>query len=136
MRRTMVIGAVLLAILAAVGIGVGAYNVGVSEGLQQGGDAAQVVRVVGPGYGAGFGYFPFGFILFPLFVIGIFLLLRGAFWRGRWGGRGWGPGGYGPGGYRGPWGPGGPQRFEEWHRRQHEQRPEQADTGGDPPGVA
>lgn len=130
MRRTMVIGLVLLAILAAVGIGVGAYNAGVSEGLQQGSDGAQVVRVVGPGYGAGFG-FPFGLILFPLFVLGIVLLLRGAFWRGRWGGRGYGP--WGPG-RPGPWGPGGPQRFEDWHRRQHEQPADQAGGGGEPTG--
>jgi hypothetical protein len=129
MRRAMVIGAVLLAILAGVGIGVAAYNAGldqgVAEGLRQSGQDAQAVRVIGPryghGYGYGWGFFPFGLILFPLLVIGIILLVRGAFWRGRWGG----PGGYGPSGYGwgppGPWGQGGPQRFEEWHRRQHDQ---------------
>jgi hypothetical protein len=132
MRRTMVIGLVVLAILAAVGIGVGAYNAGVSEGLQQSGQGAQVVRVVGPGYGPGFGFFPFGLILFPLFVIGIAVLVRGAFWRGRWGGPGSGPGGYGR---PGPWGPGGPQRFEEWHRRQHEQSTDQASGRGEPTGT-
>jgi hypothetical protein len=125
----MVIGAVLLAILAGIGIGVAVYNAGldqgVAEGLRQSGQDAQAVRVIGPryghGYGYGWGFFPFGLILFPLLVIGIILLVRGAFWRGRWGG----PGGYGPGGYGwgppGPWGQGGPQRFEEWHRRQHDQ---------------
>ena len=41
MRRTMVIGLVVLAVLAAVGIGVGAYNAGVSEGLQQSGQGAR-----------------------------------------------------------------------------------------------
>ena len=129
MRRAMVIGVVLLAILAGIGIGVAVYNAGldqgVAEGLRQSGQDAQVVRVVGPRYGHGYGYgrgfFPFGLILFPLLVIGIILLVRGAFWRGRWGG----PGGYGPGGYSwgppGPWGQGGPQRFEDWHRRQHDQ---------------
>jgi hypothetical protein len=129
MRRAMVIGAVLLAILAGIGIGVAVYNAGldqgVAEGLRQSGQDAQAVRVIGPryghGYGYGWGFFPFGLILFPLLVIGIILLVRGAFWRGRWGG----PGGYGPGGYGwgppGPWGQGGPQRFEEWHRRQHDQ---------------
>jgi hypothetical protein len=127
MRRTMVIGLVLIAILAAVGIGVGAYNAGVSEGLQQGSEGGQVVRVVGPGYG-----FPFGLVLFPLFVVGIVLLLRGAFWRGRWGGRGYGP--WGPG-RPGPWGPGGPQRFEDWHRRQHEQPADRASGGGEPTGT-
>ena len=151
MRRAMVIGVVLLAILAGIGIGVGAYNAGVtegvSEGLRQSGQDAQVVRVVGPrfghGYGYGYGFFPFGLILFPLLVIGIILLVRGAFWRGRWGG----PGGYGPGGHGwgppGPWGQGGPQRFEDWHRRQHDppsdqprdQTTEQPRSGGEPTGV-
>src|SRR5919204_376163 len=68
MRRAMVIGVVILAILAAIGIGVGVYNVGVdqgvAEGLRQSGQGAQVVRVIGPrfghGYGYGFGFFPFG----------------------------------------------------------------------------
>jgi hypothetical protein len=148
MRRAMVIGAVLLAILAVTGIGVAAYNAGldqgVAEGLRQSGQDAQVVRV-GPrfghyGYGYGWGFFPFGLILFPLLVIGIILLVRGAFWRGRWGGPGgYGPGPYGPGGYGwgppGPWGQGGPQqRYEEWHRRQHEQPGDQpADRPGDQP---
>jgi hypothetical protein len=143
----MVIGAVLLAILAGVGIGVAAYNAGldqgVAEGLRQSGQDAQAVRVIGPRFGRGYGYgwgFPFGLLLFPLLVIGIILLVRGAFWRGRWGG----PGGYGPGGYGwgppGPWGQGGPQRFEEWHRRQHDQpsgqpgdQPKDLPTGQQPP---
>jgi hypothetical protein len=147
MRRAMVIGAVLLAILAGVGIGVAAYNAGldqgVAEGLRQSGQDAQAVRVIGPRFGRGYGYgwgFPFGLLLFPLLVIGIILLVRGAFWRGRWGG----PGGYGPGGYGwgppGPWGQGGPQRFEEWHRRQHDQpsgqpgdQPKDLPTGQQPP---
>jgi hypothetical protein len=141
MRRTMVVGAVILAILAVVGIGVVAFNAGVDEGvsreLVQRGDGDRVVEHrygYGYGYGRGFGFgFPFGLILFPLLVIGIVLLVRGAFWRGRWGGpRWWGPGGYGPGGY-GPGGPGGPGGYgppgpwggptavEEWHRRLHEQ---------------
>jgi hypothetical protein len=147
MRRTMVVGAAILAILAVIGIGVAAFNAGVDEGisreLAQGGDADQVVRVVGHGWGYGYGRgfgFPFGLILFPLFVVGIVLLIRGAFWRGRWGGPRWGgPGGYGPGG---PWGPGGygppgpwggPAAFDEYHRRLHDQP--RAPTGpGDAPG--
>jgi len=74
----MVIGAVLLAILAGIGIGVAVYNAGldqgVAEGLRQSGQDAQAVRVIGPryghGYGYGWGFFPFGLILFPLLVIG------------------------------------------------------------------
>ena len=115
MRRSMVVGAVILAVLAVVGIGVAAFSAGVDEGisreLAQSGGTDQVVRVVGArlgGYGRGFG-FPFGLILFPLFVIGIVLLVRGAFWRGRWGGPRWGgPGGWGPGGPGGPGGYGPP----------------------------
>ncbi|HYY80697.1 MAG TPA: hypothetical protein VFD04_16175 [Actinomycetes bacterium] len=124
MRRAIGIGVVLLAILAVVGIGVGAYNAGhtdgLAEGLRHSGETVQVVREVGPGFhpGYGYGFFPFGLILFPLLVIGIVLLLRGAFWRGRWGG---------------------PQRFQErfqdWHRDQHERTEEQARAGGDPGAV-
>jgi hypothetical protein len=147
MRRSMVIGAVILAVLAVVGIGVAAFNAGVDEGisreLAQNGGTDQVVRVVGGhgygwGYGRGFG-FPFGLILFPLFVIGIVLLVRGAFWRGRWGGPRWGgPGGWGPGGPGGPggYGPPGPwggqSAFDEYHRRLHEQ-PRTPDASGDAP---
>jgi hypothetical protein len=153
MRRTMVVGAVILAIVAMIGIGVAAFNVGVHQGvtheLAQSGSADQVVRVVGPGYGwygygRGFG-FPFGLILFPLFIIGIVLLVRGAFARGRWGGPRWGPGGWGPGGWgpggpggpggygpHGPWG--GPAAFDEYHRRLHEPQatagPDDAPAGG------
>jgi hypothetical protein len=134
MRRGIVIGLVLLGILTAVGIGVGAYNLGVSEGISRevvrtGGDG-DFVRGYGRGwgYGPGFGFFPFGLILFPLLVLAFFALARGFLWRGRWGGPGYGPRGYGgPGpwgqGGSGPWGPGagGPSGYEEWHRRQHEQ---------------
>ena len=144
MRRTMVVGAAILAILAVIGIGVVAFNAGIDEGvsrqLASSGDTGQVVRVVGPGWGHGYGRgfgFPFGLILFPLFVIGIVLLLRGAFWRGRWGGgpRWWGPGGYGPGGPGGD-GPswGGPQAFDEYHRRLHDQPSAPAGTGAAPEG--
>ena len=137
MRRTMVVGAAILAILAVIGIGVVAFNAGIDEGvsrqLASSGDTGQVVRVVGPGWGHGYGRgfgFPFGLILFPLFVIGIVLLVRGAFWRGRWGGgpRWWGPGGYGPG----PWG--GSAGFDDYHRRLHEQPPAPAGPGDAPGG--
>jgi hypothetical protein len=148
MRRTMVVGAAILALLAVIGIGVAAYSAGIDEGisreLTQSGDADQVVRVVGHGWGYGYGRgfgFPFGLILFPLFVIGIVLLVRGAFARGRWGGpRWWGPGGWGPGGPGGPggYGPpgpwGGPAAFDEYHRRLHEQPRTPAGLGDTPSG--
>ena len=58
MRRTRsVVGAVILAIVAMVGIGFAAFNAGVDEGisreLAQSESGAQVVRVVGHGYGMG-----------------------------------------------------------------------------------
>ena len=147
MRRTMVVGAVILAIVAVVGIGIAAFNAGVDQGisreLARTGDTQQAVRVYGHGWGYGYGRgfgFPFGLILFPLFIVGIVLLVRGAFGRGRWGGpRWWGPG-YGPGGYGGPggFGPpwGGPQAFDEYHRRLHEQPRNPAGPGDAPGGNA
>jgi hypothetical protein len=136
MRRGTVILAAALIALAGVGIAVGAYNAGEAHGVAQqiqtlettATDGSDVVRVVGPGYGFGYGgwghggFFPFGFLLFPLFVIGVILLVRALVWRGGgWGpGRGWGPHD-GPGG----WEPGGPRdewrsRAEAWHREMHE----------------
>jgi hypothetical protein len=143
MRRTMVVGAVILAIVAVVGIGFAAFNAGVDQGisreLAQTGSTQEVVRVYGHGWGYGYGRgfgFPFGLILFPLFIIGIVLLVRGAFWRGRWGGpRWWGPG-YGPGGYGPPGHWGGPQAFDEYHRRLHEQPQAPAGPGDAPGGAA
>jgi len=35
MRRTMVVGAVILAVLAVIGIGVAAFNAGVDEGISR-----------------------------------------------------------------------------------------------------
>lgn len=99
----------LLVIAGGIIVGVSAYNAGVTHGLEQTGRAVEVVRV-----GRGYGYFPFGLFLFPLFFIGLLLLIRGAFWSRRWAGRGGPP--YGPG----PWGHGGSQAFDEWHRHQHE----------------
>jgi hypothetical protein len=146
MRRTMLVGAAILAVLAVIGIGVVAFNAGIDEGvsrqLASSGDTGQVVRVVGHGWGYGYGRgfgFPFGLILFPLLIIGIVLLVRGAFWRGRWGGPRWGgPGGWGPGGPGGPgYGPGpwgGPGGFDDYHRRLHEQPPAPAGPGDAPGG--
>jgi hypothetical protein len=111
MRRGMGLLVLLLVILGGIAIGVGAYNAGLAEGLEQTGRATEVVRVIGPGFGWGF---PFGLFLFPLFFIGIFLLVRGAFWRRRWDGPGYGHGS------PGPW-KGGRAMFDEWHRRQHEE---------------
>src|SRR6266508_53396 len=121
MRRTW-IGVVLLLIAVSIAVGIGAYNAGYSNGLESG--AGEVVRVVGPGYG--YHGFPFGLLLFPLFLFGIFFLIRGAFWARH---------GH-PHGEHG-WGPGWSRRnelFEEWHRHQHEEgdRPAGSGSGGEP----
>jgi hypothetical protein len=108
----------LVLIVALLGIGVYAYNVGVSQGLAQSGTLQAPATGVAP-----YPYFarpylfrPFGFgfgflgCLFPLlFIFLIFVLLRGFWWGGH---RGWGgPRPYGNNGV--------PPRFEEWHRRAH-----------------
>jgi hypothetical protein len=125
-----VILVLLLVILGGVAIGIGAYNAGVSHGLTQAGHATQIVRVVGPG----FGYFPFGLILFPLFFILIFGVARAAFWGRRWRGDPghWespGPGQGGPAGWRKDR----RSMFDEWHRAQHDAaHGDHPDPGGDP----
>ena len=118
MRRAMWIGLVLVMVAALVAVGVGAYNLGFTNGAETEG-GVEVVRVYGHG---GFG---FGFFLFPLFLIGLFLLFKGAAYR-RWSHHGYGPGnGGGPGrGWGGP-----PPAAEEWHRRWHEEH-----AGGGGPG--
>ncbi len=127
MRRGWAIVATILVVLAVVGIAVGAYNVGIDEGVRRGADAGQVVEVVGRGYWHGGGFFPFGLILFPLFVIGIFWLVGFAF-RGPRGGWNHEHGRFGP------WSEEGRARFEdrfqEWHRRQHEQTSSGSETPG------
>jgi hypothetical protein len=124
MRRGFGLGAAILVVLLVVGIGIGAYNWGVSDGLDQSGKAVEVVRYVG-GHG-GFGFFPF-FLFFPLIFLALFAF-KGAMWR-RHGDHGHGQGGHGPGGH-GRW----EQGFEDWHRKQHEVGTGGADAGGQPNG--
>ena len=121
MRRGFGLGAAILVVLLLVGIGIGAYNWGVSDGLDQSGKAVEVVRYVG---GHGFGFFPF-FLFFPLIFLALFAF-KGAMWR-RHGDHGHGPGGHGPGGH-GLW----EQGFEDWHRKQHEVGTGGSDAGGEP----
>jgi hypothetical protein len=124
MRRGPWIAVAVLVILLGIAVGVGAYNAGLHQGLEDSGRAVEVVRVVD-----GRGFFPFGLILFPLFLFGIFALFRLAFWRGRWGGPRtgqWGPG---------PW-KASPEMFEDWHRRQHDHGAgEHPGAGGEPASV-
>lgn len=123
MRRGFGWGAAILGVLLLVGVGIGGYNWGLNDGIEQGGNAVEVVRYVG---GHGFGFFPF-FLLFPLFFLALFAF-RGAMWR-RHGDHHHGPGGHGPGGH-GPW----EQGYEEWHRRQHESGGGSS-SGGEPSGA-
>jgi hypothetical protein len=124
MRRGTWIAVAVVVILLGIAVGVGAYNAGLREGMEDSGRAVEVVRVVD-----GRGFFPFGLILFPLFLLGIFALFRAAFWRGRWGGHGSGQWGPGPG-------KGGREMFEDWHRRLHEQGTgDHPGAGGEPASV-
>jgi hypothetical protein len=130
MRGRWAIVAAILVTLAVIGIAIGAYNAGIDEGIRRGADAGRVVEVVNGRHGYGHGFFPFGFFLFPLSLIGTFLLIGWAFrnGRGRWGHD------HGPG--FGPWSDEGRTRFEErageWHRRQHEQASGGEETTGPP----
>jgi hypothetical protein len=129
MRRGFGAGVLILSLLIAIGIGVGAYNVGYNHGLEANG-SVQVIHYVG---GYGWGFFPFGLILFPLFLFAIFGLARKAMW-----------GRHGDGhDHHGPMGPGSTgswgareQLFEDWHRRQHEPaNGEGGSAGGEPASV-
>jgi hypothetical protein len=129
MRRGFGWGAAILAVLLLVGVGIGAYNVGLDEGLEQAGDGVEVVRYVGH---HGFGFFPF-FLFFPLFFLALFAF-KGAMWRRHRDHDG------GPGSHHGPGGHGGQghgsweQGYEEWHRRQHENGGG-GSSGGEPSGA-
>ncbi|HKN81316.1 MAG TPA: hypothetical protein VJZ98_08260 [Actinomycetota bacterium] len=131
MRRGWAIAAAILVVLLTVGIAVGAYNAGLDEGIRRAADSDQVVQVVG-GYGHGYGFFPFGFFLFPLFIIGTIFLVGRAFRGPR------GPWGHDHGHGYGPWSEEGRARFEDkagdWHRRQHEQASGGEETTGPPAG--
>ena len=135
MRRGYVIALAVFLLLAGIAIGVGAYHAGVVHGVATSA-SGEVVHVVGPAYGYGAGFFPFGLFLFPLFFFGLIFLVRGAFWGRRWYGYGpdhpkngaWG----GPGG--GPAGGTGAARFEEWHRKQHEGAATGHGSGAEPSG--
>jgi len=117
---------VVVLVGAAIGIGVTAYDAGVTNGLAQTGQvvvtpgAYPVAPYVGYGWGHGFGFF--GFFGFLLFLFLVFGLIRAAF-GGR---RGWGPGGHGHdrGDWRGrdwrgsPWESRAREIHDEWHRGQ------------------
>ena len=104
----------LLAGLALVGVGVGAYRAGQHDDVTVTavpGAAGEVVRVVDSGHWRGGP--PFGFLI-PLLVIGLIVVLVAGRRRAYWG-PGWG----GPCGPGGPGGPGRDAMLAEWHRRAH-----------------
>jgi len=113
------ITALIVTLVIAAIVGIGAYQLGVAQGLAGAGGATAVAP-------AAYYYHPFFFggfgFLFPLlFIFLIFFLIRGAFWGG-WGRRygGWGRYGYGD-----------PRdRLEEWHKQMHGETPRE---GGSTP---
>jgi hypothetical protein len=113
------IGIIVTLLIAAI-VGVGAYQLGVAQGLAATGTAVAPAVYYHPFFFGGFGF------LFPLlFILFIFFLLRGAFWGG-WGrryGGGWGSGYYQ--GHR--------ERLEELHREMHGEKPKDSGTTSPPP---
>ena len=137
MNRSIIFKVIMALVLlgALVGIGVYAYNVGVSQGmalnLQSSASGGGIVPLPYPYYGyghapfLGFGGFGCFGVLIPLFLLFlVFAAFRGLFWHRP---RRWHMHHYGP------WGgtPSGepdsdvPPMVAEWHRRMHEQHPEQ-----------
>ena len=136
---------VVIVVFGAIGLGVAAYNAGVTQGVAQ--TAAQAGNVVvapaaypvapyvGWGWGWGFGHLFFGFFGFLIFLFLFFGLLRLAF-GGRWGrGYGHGSGWYGrggPGGWTDSQGRSWEDRAREAHDAWHREHPDApgSTTGG------
>jgi len=140
MRRGLGLFGLVMTTILLVIVGVIAYNVGWSDGVNTHLPAVAQsdgtpVYYYGPRYfGDGFGFF--GIFWFLLILFGIFWLFRIAFWgffgRRMWGGGwGYGRGHFGKGWGYGP-GQGMPRRFDEmaqeWHRRQHGEQPPAGET--------
>ena len=128
MRRGFGLIGLLATIIFVAIVGVIAYNIGWSDGVNTHLPAATNGGTVAPYY-YGFGFHPFfwgfGIFWFLLILFGIFWLFRVAFWG--FGARRM---------YRHGWGDGPRQSFEEraqdWHRRQHGEQPQQP-SGSTPP---
>jgi hypothetical protein len=136
--------ALLLVVLigAAIGIGVSAYDAGVTAGLAQNGNVTVAPGYIGApyvgwGWGLGFGHGFFGFFGGLLFLILLFALIRAAFGGGHR--RGWdrhGPGW--SGGWRDAEGRGWEQRAREVHDAWHRDHPDatRPSSAGDRPNDA
>ena len=140
MNGRTIIGIALSVLIAVVlvGIGVGAYNAGISQGIVEAG-RVPAGATVPAGYGYGYGYHPgffgFGFlgllfpILFLFLLIGIARAAFGGGRRGGWGG-GWGPGGPGgPGTGRNGWHEERERRMADLHQRLHDEQTRGEGTG-------
>jgi hypothetical protein len=117
------IGIILTLVIAAI-VGVGAYQLGVAQGLATTGTAVAPVAYYHPFFFGGFGF------LFPLlFLFLVFALIRGAFggWRGGHYGGGWG--GKGGGYYQSP-----RERLEALHKELHGEKPTDTGTSSPPSG--
>src|SRR3989441_8901280 len=113
------IGIIVTLVIAAI-VGVGAYQLGVTQGLATTGTAVAPAIYYQPFFFGGFGF------LFPLlFLFLIFFLIRGAFWGG-WGRR-YG-GGYGGGDWGDP-----PSRLEDWDKEKHRGKPRDGGTAAPTP---
>jgi hypothetical protein len=109
---------ILFTLVIATIVGVGAYQLGLAQGLGTTGTAVAPVAYYHP--------FFFGGFLFPLlFLFLIFALVGSAFSRRRaWGGGGWGGHGY----YQSP-----RERLEELHRELHGEKPKDTGSSSAPP---
>jgi hypothetical protein len=116
--------AALVLIAAILGIGMYAYNIGITQGQVQNvqAPAGQSVQAPFPYYGHpfigmwGMGWGAFG-CLIPFFLLClVFGSLRAIFWRGP---MGWGHMPHRHWGWRDENGKGLPPFFAEWHRRAH-----------------
>jgi hypothetical protein len=124
MRRGFGIFGLFLTVVLLAIVGAIAYNVGWSDGAATHVAAGTAVAPpyyygAGPGFW-GFGFGIFGLLWFLFIVFGLFWVVRIAFFgRRHWGG-GWG---YGRGfnGHSVP--PAIDERMQEWHKRAHAEQP-------------
>jgi hypothetical protein len=132
---------VVVLVIGAIGLGVGAYDAGVSAGLAQNGNITvapgyAVGPYVGWGWGFGHGFGFFGFFGGFLFLILLFALLRAAFGGGRhhgWDGRG-GRGPWRSGWQDGEGRSGWEDRAREVHDAWHRDHPGETDRPASPSG--
>jgi hypothetical protein len=106
MRRWIGVWGLVLAIVAGIVIGATFFNIGLHVGIQRAADSSVVQVIREPGF------FPFGFLLFPLVIFGMFALFRAVSRRS-----GWDHGG--PGYWMGPGDR--EQAIRDWHTKLHEE---------------